>query len=220
MRQAAREQSPASPSQKPAASRFALRDSIAPRPNRRITTADIRRTINRLGLLQLDYVNVLVPAHFQVLFSRLGAYDRSLLDKLVYKNREFTEQWAHEASIVPMDSLAVAALPPRGTPHSTPRIRSIPERNIRHYVAGVLTEIEAREGTEQPRGLCRPRWDLFRCGRLVVRHRRTSRPGSAFRLAVSRGRRPEIESRAPLRYCRSASSPRITSPRVVPRAGR
>ena len=58
--------------------------------------------IRRLGLLQIDYVNVLVPAHFQVLFSRLGPYDKRHLHDLVYRRRDFTEQSAHEASIVPV----------------------------------------------------------------------------------------------------------------------
>jgi uncharacterized protein YcaQ len=37
------------------------------------------------------------------LFSRLGPYVRSLFDDVVYGRREFTEQWAHEASIVPTE---------------------------------------------------------------------------------------------------------------------
>ena len=61
-----------------------------------------RAVIHRLGLIQLDFVNVLLPAHYQVLFSRLGPYHRRLLDHLVYRRREFTEQWAHEASIIPV----------------------------------------------------------------------------------------------------------------------
>jgi uncharacterized protein YcaQ len=68
------------------------------------TVRDLRRVLRQIGVLQLDYVNVLVPAHFQVLFARLGPYDRKLLDRLVYKQREFTEQWAHEACFVPMDA--------------------------------------------------------------------------------------------------------------------
>src|SRR5207245_7649947 len=55
-------------------------------------------------LVQIDYVNVLVPAQYQVLYSRLGPYKRPLFDDLVYRRREFTEQWAHEASILPMES--------------------------------------------------------------------------------------------------------------------
>ena len=73
------------------------------RPRGRVTAAQLRRTLRALGLVQLDFVTVLVPAHYQVLFSRLGPYPRTLLDDLVYRSREFTEQWAHEASIVPMD---------------------------------------------------------------------------------------------------------------------
>jgi uncharacterized protein YcaQ len=59
--------------------------------------------IRRLGLLQLDFVNVLVPSHYLVPFSRVGPYDRAALDRVVYGGREFTEQWAHEASIIPVD---------------------------------------------------------------------------------------------------------------------
>lgn len=72
-----------------------------PRPASEVNAGHIRRTIDRLGLLQLDFVNVLVPAHYLVLFSRLGAYDKSKLAQLVYQQRAFTEQWAHEASIIP-----------------------------------------------------------------------------------------------------------------------
>jgi len=72
-----------------------------PRPDKISNAGHIRRVIEKLGLLQLDYVNVLIPAHYLVVFSRLGAYDLSRFHKLVYKGRGFTEQWAHEASIVP-----------------------------------------------------------------------------------------------------------------------
>lgn len=64
----------------------------------------IRRVIRQLGLLQLDFVNVLIPAHYLVLYSRLGAYQCQRLHDLVYQRREFIEQWAHEASIVPVDA--------------------------------------------------------------------------------------------------------------------
>lgn len=56
-----------------------------------------------MGVLQLDYFNVLVPSHYLVLFSRLGNYRRPLLEEVVHQRREFTEQWAHERSIVPME---------------------------------------------------------------------------------------------------------------------
>lgn len=74
-----------------------------PRPAARIDVRHVRREIQRLGLLQLDFVNVLAPAHHMVLYSRLGPYDTSRLDDVVYRRGEFTEQWAHERSVVPVD---------------------------------------------------------------------------------------------------------------------
>lgn len=128
-----------------------------PRPARKITISDVRRTIHRLGLLQLDFVNVLVPAHYQILFSRLGSYDRRLLDTLVSRNREFTEQWAHEASIVPMD-----AWPLLRHRRETFRIRPhfFESFMAEHsgYAAKVLSQVEAQgplaaEGLPDPEGL-------------------------------------------------------------------
>lgn len=75
-----------------------------PRPRGKITALHLRQVIQQLGLVQLDYVNVLIPAHYQVLFARLGPYEKTQFDRLVYHRGEFTEQWAHEASIIPMES--------------------------------------------------------------------------------------------------------------------
>jgi uncharacterized protein YcaQ len=89
----------------PAARRIALaaQGFDRARPETAVNAGHLKRTIRRLGLLQLDYVNVLVPAHLLVLYSRLGDYDTQRFHRLVYQGREFTEQWAHEASIVPVD---------------------------------------------------------------------------------------------------------------------
>ena len=87
------------------ARRIALAAQGAHRPRpARVTTAHLRRLIHHHGLLQIDYVNVLIPAQYMVPFSRLGPYDVKRLDDLVYRKREFTEQWAREASIVPLDT--------------------------------------------------------------------------------------------------------------------
>jgi uncharacterized protein YcaQ len=75
-----------------------------PRPGCRPGLVHIRKTIHRLALLQIDYVNVVTPAHYQVLFSRLGPYDTALLHELLFRRREFAEQWAHEASIIPVQT--------------------------------------------------------------------------------------------------------------------
>ena len=75
----------------------------AARP-KRLGPRHLAAVIRRLGMLQIDFVNVLVPSHYLVPFSRLGPYDRAALDRVVYGGREFTEQWAHEASIIPVET--------------------------------------------------------------------------------------------------------------------
>ncbi|MGI9200184.1 MAG: winged helix-turn-helix domain-containing protein [Woeseiaceae bacterium] len=75
-----------------------------PRPAAVPDKRHFRRLFNTLGLLQLDYVNVLMPAHFLIAWSRFGAYDRGAFEKYLYQSGETTEQWAHEASIVTADA--------------------------------------------------------------------------------------------------------------------
>ena len=67
----------------------------------------LKRTVDRLGLLQIDSVNVLTRAHYLPLFSRLGNYDSSQLDALAWgrkSKRGLFEFWAHEASLLPVSS--------------------------------------------------------------------------------------------------------------------
>lgn len=60
--------------------------------------------VNRLELLQIDSVNVFERSHYLPAFSRLGAYDKTQLDRLTTgREARFTEYWAHEASFLPVD---------------------------------------------------------------------------------------------------------------------
>jgi len=82
-----------------AAQGFGARSASAP------ASAKLLRTISRLGVLQIDSVNVLVRSHYLPLFSRLGAYDRNALDGLAYgRKRRLFEYWGHEASLVPLQT--------------------------------------------------------------------------------------------------------------------
>jgi uncharacterized protein YcaQ len=73
---------------------------------RTVTSAQWLRTIDRLSLHQIDSVNILVRAHYMPAFSRLGAYDRALIDKAAWgsrRQRKLFEYWAHEASLLPLE---------------------------------------------------------------------------------------------------------------------
>ncbi len=79
-----------------------------PRPVRPPSTNQIAALISRLGVLQLDSVNVFSRAHYMPVFSRLGPYDRDRLDRLAGHgngsiDRRLIEYWAHEASLIPIE---------------------------------------------------------------------------------------------------------------------
>ncbi len=75
------------------------------RPFPRVTMRQVQATIDRIGLLQIDSVNVLARAHLLPLYSRLGPYDVGLLEKASSKRpRRLVEYWAHEASFVPPET--------------------------------------------------------------------------------------------------------------------
>jgi uncharacterized protein YcaQ len=77
-----------------------------PRGSHRVDAGQIRTVVNRLGALQLDSVDVFCRSHYMPLFSRLGPYERALLDRMAGHTEEgdqraFFEYWGHEASLLP-----------------------------------------------------------------------------------------------------------------------
>jgi len=146
-----------------------------------------RRALAAIGVLQLDFVNVLVPAHFLMIWSRLGAYDRKHFEQYLYHSGEHTEQWAHEASIVACSDWPLLA-------HRRERFRQwkssplhrMPDRD--KFLLDILQHVDQHGGTSShdlPKidGPKRkvgdwhrsiPRWGLehhFGTGDLAVRHR-------------------------------------------------
>jgi len=70
------------------------------RPTAKINRGHVRRVIDKLGLLQIDSVNVVCRSHYLPLFARLGPYDTDLLHRLA-SDGELVEGWIHEATFLP-----------------------------------------------------------------------------------------------------------------------
>ncbi|AYF78956.1 winged helix-turn-helix domain-containing protein [Nocardia yunnanensis] len=65
------------------------------------------KVLDSTRLLQLDSVSAVVRAHYAPVFSRIGAYDRTLLDEAAWQHsarrpRQLIEYWAHEAALIPV----------------------------------------------------------------------------------------------------------------------
>lgn len=67
-------------------------------------TRHVHRVMERLGVLQIDSVNVFARSHYLPLFSRLGSYDTTLLDRMfLSRTTHYVEYLAHEATFVPVE---------------------------------------------------------------------------------------------------------------------
>lgn len=149
-----------------------------------------RRALQAVGVLQLDFVNVLLPAHFLIIWSRLGTYDRARFERFVYSSGEYTEQWAHEASVVRVaDWPLLGHRRRRFEPWKHNPLNQLEDRDV--YLRRVLQQV-SRDGPltsndlpvvagpkRQPGDWHRsvPRWALefhFGRGRLAVKKRRSN----------------------------------------------
>jgi uncharacterized protein YcaQ len=79
-----------------------------PKPAGAVSRAHVRRLVSRIQVLQLDSVSVSVRAHYAPVFSRLGPYDRDVLDRAAWTHsakspRLLVEYWAHEAALMAVD---------------------------------------------------------------------------------------------------------------------
>ena len=72
--------------------------------------AGILNVVRDLGCLQLDPISAVARSHQLVVWSRVGNYDLSALDQLLWQDRSLFEYWAHQASIVLTEDYPIHAL--------------------------------------------------------------------------------------------------------------
>ena len=75
-----------------------------PRLAGEIGRRQFRALARRLGVIQIDSVNVVVRTHYLPAWSRLGAYPRDMLETEAWgKKPSLFEYWGHEASFMPVE---------------------------------------------------------------------------------------------------------------------
>jgi len=143
-----------------------------PRPRGSVTRAHLRRLINRIQVLQLDSVSVAVRAHYAPVFSRLGPYDRDVLDRAAWSHtarspRLLVEYWAHEAAFMAVEDWPLLRWRMREYTHGrwgreivkkNPRLADDIVSAVAELGPATAGQIEAHLEAE-PRGRKGPWWD-------------------------------------------------------------
>jgi hypothetical protein len=119
-----------------------------PRPAAGTDRRAVVRTVRRLGLVQVDSVNVLVRSHYLPLFSRLGPYEQDWLDAAAYggRRRALFEYWGHEASLLPVEHQPLLRWRMQRAGNGEGLWRGVARfgRERAHFCAEVLAELRAR----------------------------------------------------------------------------
>ena len=154
-----------------------------PRPSGRVDRRHLRRVVDRMGLIQIDSVNVLVRSQELPLFARLGAHPRTLIDDAT-RHGDLFEFWVHEACHVPVGLYPLQRWAMDGHPRwarlrawaaERPGLIEEVRGRVRHDGPLVASDLEMRTA---PKGSW---WDwddgklalehLFRTGEVAARRR-------------------------------------------------
>jgi uncharacterized protein YcaQ len=100
-------------------------------------------TVRRLGFLQIDPISAVAPPQYLVLWSRLGAFDRDELDRLIWEERKLVEV---DAFIYPIEDLPLLVARMRRRREDNARERRIAAflKENASYRRYVLRELERR----------------------------------------------------------------------------
>jgi hypothetical protein len=101
------------------------------------SASNVLDTVRRLGFLQIDPISSVAPPQYLVLWSRLGAYDRGELDRLLWEEKKLVE-WV--AFVYPVEDMPLLRARMRnGKPAGNEFLRE--NASFRRYV---LRELERR----------------------------------------------------------------------------
>jgi uncharacterized protein len=166
---------------------LAAQGLAAPPRAGRAGPATLRATLERLGAIQIDSINVVARSHELVLAARAGAHDRGAFDRVVYHRRAGFEYWGHAASFLPMTHYRLCLPRMRRLAESTRGWWVDLRRRNQHLYAPVLDRIRAEgplaaSAFRDPDGPRRGSWwdwapakhvleDLFDRGTLLVHDR-------------------------------------------------
>lgn len=139
-------------------------------PAGRVDIRHFRRVMGRVGVVQLDSVNVFARAHYMPFYSRLGPYDRAALDGWLWGSGEVVEYWVHEASLIPVDHRRRFRVRMKSPKWGLDRV----ERQHPGFVAEVLHQVTAN-GPIQPSDLTDPGdssgpWWGWKKGKIALEH--------------------------------------------------
>ncbi|MFE3443951.1 winged helix-turn-helix domain-containing protein [Nocardia sp. NPDC059180] len=131
-----------------------------PRPSK-ATRRTVLGVLGRTQLLQLDSVSAVVRAHYAPVFSRIGAYDRAVLDEAAWhggtrRPRALVEYWAHEAALMPIEDWPLMRWRMQRYRHGRwAGMRAVVERNptLGKDILDVITEVGAASAGEVERHL-------------------------------------------------------------------
>ena len=143
-----------------------------PRPAGPVTRAHLRKLVSRIQVLQLDSVSVAVRAHYAPVFSRLGSYDREVLERAAWSHsarspRLLVEYWAHEAALMAVDDWPLMRWRMREYAHGRWRTEVVQKRQrladdivaaVAKHGPSTAGQIETYVGEQRP-GKKGPWWD-------------------------------------------------------------
>ncbi|MDE0062563.1 MAG: winged helix DNA-binding domain-containing protein [Gammaproteobacteria bacterium] len=114
----------------------------------------VRKTLDRLGYVQIDTISVVARAHHHTFWSRVSGYRDDLINRLIRRGEAF-EYWSHAAAYLPMRHYRFSLPAMRAFKNGEERwMRSQEPKLMRSVLDRIRHEgpLRARDFVDSPRG--------------------------------------------------------------------